>query len=263
MFFQIKRRTQNQIIMKTVRTILIVALAVTSVTASAQYGRHGSSSSFSLGAKTGLNFAWVTSETPEGFKGVPATGLQLGAVANFGVNENFSIQPELLFSQKGYKIRDDGTTPDVSYSSSLTKNYVEIPVLAKVTFGNDNSNARVFLNAGPYIGIWATGKMKSRYSYEGDSDTDIELINFHDYDYVEDGVALNRVDLGLSFGGGVAIAAGPGSFLLDVRYNIGLSDQMRYVNKKEIKESYLEDGEHYKSTANRSVGLSVGYAFSL
>ncbi len=251
--------------MKTRTTLLIATLVVMTISASAQYGSKGSSSGFSLGAKSGLNLAWVTAEIPDRLNRVPATGLQIGAVANIGVNENFSIQPELLFSQKGYKTKDDGTIPDMSWSSKFIKNYIEVPVMAKVTFGNDNSGARVYLNAGPYIGIWASGKMKSRYSYEGDSDTEIELIDPDDF-RMEDGesIAYNRVDFGLSFGGGVAIAAGPGNLILDVRYNIGLSDQMRFDDKSQWKDLYKElTGESYKNTANRAVGLSVGYAFSL
>src|SRR5688572_25872910 len=59
-------------------------------------------------------------------------GIHSGLAAKFAVSDVFSVQPELLFSQKGIKIKND------DYETSTTMNYIEVPVLAKLSFGSDN-----------------------------------------------------------------------------------------------------------------------------
>lgn len=71
------------------------------------------------------------------------------------------------------------------------------------------------------------------------------------------------MDLGLQFGGGVAIQAGPGSLVLDARYGLGLS-----TFTKNYKETISGDGYSftYETKADgkhRNFYLTVGYAFPI
>ena len=77
-------------------------------------------------------------------------GFQAGVVADFGISNQFSITPELLFSQRGSK-------GNISY---LTLNYMQLPVNATYKFdvGNDS---KLFVFAGPYLSYALSGKIKT------------------------------------------------------------------------------------------------------
>ncbi|PYF72357.1 porin family protein [Pedobacter nutrimenti] len=141
--------------------------------------------------KAGLSLSRqsISNVSGEGFK----TGFTAGLGLNFQIaKSSFSIQPELNYVSEGTKIK--GT--NLKYNL----NYLEIPVLAKYTFGP------VYVNAGPSLGLAVGGKEKMEALY---------------------GAKINKLDFGIQMGAGVAIPAGKGSILLDGRYALGLTD----VNK--------------------------------
>jgi len=125
-------------------------------------------------------------------------GLDLALIAEFPLGENFAISPEFHWMQKGSKIEDiNGSFPE----STSTLNYLEIPVLAKFTFG-DEAAFNVFF--GPSIGYLFSGTDK-----DGDGNTnDIDLDDF------------NRTELGAHLGAGIRL----GPVVLDVRYILGFSN---------------------------------------
>ena len=125
-------------------------------------------------------------------------GLDLALIAEFPLGENFAISPEFHWMQKGSKIEDiNGSFPE----STSTLNYLEIPVLAKFTFG-DEAAFNVFF--GPSLGYLFSGTDK-----DGDGNTnDIDLDDF------------NRTELGAHLGAGIRL----GPVVLDVRYILGFSN---------------------------------------
>jgi hypothetical protein len=159
------------------------------------------------------------------------TGFQIGAVANFTVNEMFSIQPELLLVQKGF---ESGNDEDGTMKATL--NYLEVPVLAKITFGTETFKG--FITGGPTLGY----AMSGTNSYELNGQEESEDIEFDDE---ED----NRFETGLSIGVGAGYKVGAGELNLDVRYGLGLSS----LNKDNDEVSFK----------NRVIGVSVAYLFSL
>jgi len=210
--------------------------------------------SISVGPKVGLNFSTVgytdgdkklIDESNE--DKTTLTGLHFGVAANIGVNDMFSIQPELLYSQKGAKWEDSGN------ELSTTTNYLEIPVLAKFTFGSDD--LKFFVNAGPYVGYMVSGKHKMVWDDE-DISTDIEFDYPDQNDFFpdENRVKPNRLDLGLALGAGVGVQAGPGTFNIEARYGLGLTDISTYEKERP---------NEYPKSSNRNFGFSVGYMFPL
>lgn len=165
------------------------------------------------------------------------TGLQAGVVLNLAVNDLLSFQPELLFSQKGFKVEesDGGVNMELVRKAS----YLEVPVLAKFTFGSEA--LRGFATMGPYAGYWLGGNESFRVN-----STEInEDVDFDNEDY-------NRLDVGGSFGVGMAYQLGAGALNLDVRYSLGLSDVNKY-------DSNGRDGE--PKLTNRVFGISLAYLF--
>lgn len=133
----------------------------------------------------------ISSVAVDGSNPDSKAGLVVGAGLDIPVADIFSVQPELLFIQKGF----EGFDP-VHY------NYLEIPVLGKVNFGTDQIKA--FANIGPSFGFLVG------VSSDGDR------IDLDDSD--------NRLDVGLQLGGGVGIPAGPGTVQVELRYGLGLTN---------------------------------------
>lgn len=141
-----------------------------------------------FGLKAGANYTSVTADNTDAIES--KIGLQAGALANFGLSDLISIQPEVLYSQKGYQLEADS---DIK----LKLNYIDIPVLVKV-----NADG-LFFEAGPQLGILAGAKIT-----DGDDDED-----------VKDG--YNTVDFGYVAGLGYQAESGP---MIGLRYNGGISN---------------------------------------
>lgn len=88
--------------------------------------------SLKFGAKIGANFSTLDGD---GFNGDNLTSFHVGALAEINILENFSVQPELLYSSQGTKIG----------SEDLKLDYVSVPVLAKFYLISD----KLSLEAGP------------------------------------------------------------------------------------------------------------------
>lgn len=155
--------------------ILAAAMGLT-VTAEAQ--------TTSFGPRVGANFS--TLRVFEGEKVYPpqykenimyTTGAQFGAVVNISLSGRFSIQPEILYSQKGYKAQISFVENDPvgDMREKLRMNYLEVPVLAKLSFGSEKLQG--FLSVGPSLGYWMNGK--SDWSYAG-------LAEKEDYEFKDD-----------------------------------------------------------------------------
>lgn len=168
----------------------------------------------------------------------------------------FSIQPELLYIQKGGALKASEMGETLKIKETL--NYIEMPLLAKVSFCKDAVKA--YLNAGPSLGYALGGKYSFYYSgfgYTRDKEGKIkfgeEPANYNGDDRYYGKESVNRRDLGLQFGGGLKLKTGTGAFLLDVRYGLGLSN----YNKENTTHHLKADGK------NRALAVSLGYAIPL
>jgi opacity protein-like surface antigen len=156
------------------------------------------------GAKVGVNFANVSVDAPDdsefNFEDQieNKTGLVVGGFVEAPITPQFSVQPEVLFSMKGFKIKD--TDPDIK----TEVNVVEIPILAKFKFAT-MSSAKPYIVAGPGFGFVASAKQKE----EGFDDVDLKELD-----------VIEKFDPSFITGGGVDI----NKFLVEVRYDWGLKD---------------------------------------
>ncbi len=221
----ISPKTKQMFIMK--KVFLSLLLAASAYTASAQ---------ITVIPKVGVSIANVTSKFQGGsISSESKVGLQLGAALEIGINEMFAIQPELLFIQKGGKSTfDDGFGKT---STSVTLNYLEIPVLVKVRFGNEKLKFHV--NAGPSVGIAMSGTYTREKGGVSRSE-DAKIGSSKDTD------DLTRTDIGLQFGGGITFS----NFVIDLRYGLGLSNT-------------VPGGDANNSSLNRAIGITVGYAIPI
>lgn len=154
-----------------------------------------------FGATAGLNLANLTSED-EDDETAMKMGFNLGLVMNYELAPMFSLQPGILFSMKGAK--SDET------DASVALNYIEVPVLAKVT-PVKSANFDFGFFAGPYLGIKLS---EAFYDENGDK---IEIP-----DTLEDW--YTTTDFGLSFGLGAGVPLGLMKLGLNAGYSLGLSN---------------------------------------
>jgi hypothetical protein len=183
--------------------------------------------SISYGVKAGASLTSYTGKNTGDLKNV--VGFHGGLVANFAVNDAFSIQPELLYSMKGAKSEETigGYTDKVT--SRL--HYIDVPVLARVNAGG------LFFELGPQIGFLVAAKSKEEISGGVGSGT----YNYNVKDQVK------SVDFGYAAGLGYQISNGPG---IGLRYNGGFSDLDK--NSRSGSSS---------STHNSAFQLYVSYMF--
>lgn len=150
-----------------------------------------------FGVRGGVNFANLNDTDAD----VDArTGIMAGAYLNLPIsNSPVSIQPEVLYTQKGFESGDNTYQLD----------YVEVPVLARFDFIT-NSGLRPHVYFGPYIGFNVNAEIDGEDEgtlFPDDSQTNIDDIT-------------NDTDFGVSVGAGLDF----GRFDLGVRYNAGLTE---------------------------------------
>lgn len=154
---------------------LFAVVALMAVSANAQ---------LKFGVKAGLNLANLGGDMEDTKMKI---GLMVGGFANYAINDQLSIQPELMFSQAGAKYE----VLDETYKMNL--NYIVLPVMLKYSFGAIN------LQAGPQLGFLLSAE---------DDGEDIKEF-------------LKSTDLGLNIGAGYQIMENLG---VEARYNLGLSN---------------------------------------
>lgn len=179
--------------------ILLLALFVVGASASAF-----SQAQFSLGIKGGLNFASIdASSLSETYDS--RTGYHFGAFGQLKFTK-FAIQPELLFSQQGTKVKVNGDDFESNFS------YVNIPILLKLY-----TVAGINIQAGPQFGFLAS---------EDWDDRDFKSSDFS--------VAMG-IGWDLPFG-----------LTVDARYNLGISDINDTASAEEIKNKVWQVSLGYK-----------------
>jgi hypothetical protein len=172
------------------------------------------------GVKAGLNLSTLTGDIPDEAKLRP--GFHAGVVAEFKLTEQFSIQPELLYSQQGMKY--DVTEDGVDVKSTWKVDYLTLPIAAKYYIIEGLS-----IEAGPQIAYRVGAKIKMTADGYNDENYDIKD-------------ETKAIEFGII--GGVAYDLPMGVFF-QARYNAGISK----VN---------DDDDNVK---NGVLQLSVGYKF--
>lgn len=115
--------------------ILMIAMVMLTITNSYAQTETTSSSTDNreklfFGLKVGTNYSNVYDSQGEDFVADSKFGLAGGAFVSIPIGSFFGIQPEVLFSQKGYK--STGTFLGSSYSMTRTTDYLDIPLLVAI-----------------------------------------------------------------------------------------------------------------------------------
>lgn len=182
-----------------------------------------------LGVKGGWNNATVHVERAEGLDFDHINSFHVGALMGVDVHPSLAIELEALYGRKGYGVSA------VDIDGKTEAGFLQLPLLLRVKIPTRAGPVTPHLFAGPAVGFelhcQVSGTELGVTVDESCDDFDLER---------------KKVDIGVLFGAGLGIAAGPGSVLLDVAYDLGL----RNLNDDPIGDEKIQ---------SRTFCLSVGY----
>jgi hypothetical protein len=182
----------------------VVAVALLALTAVANAAPDGT---VSKGLKISLNSAdMMGAGVPSGL--TPQTGFAAGAYLDWRLAGRASIQPEILYTQKGGEV-ESGTNP---YEYHF--DYVEIPVLLKLTMAGPGAAFRPHIYAGPFVGFKIDARIET-YSGRDQEESAEQTLS-----------SARGIDAGFAVGVGTDLAIGPGRVVLDLRYGKSLVSAM-------------------------------------
>lgn len=185
-------------------------------------------------------------------------GFNVTAFADFGVGNNFFIQPGVSLQNKGAKFESTnavtlGNTTATTVSTNKTSLMtIEVPINAVFRIPTGDAGA-IQLSAGPYVGFNISGKNKlesttttrnnaanTSTTATSSSDDDLSFGSATDKNY-------SSTEFGANFG--LAYRTNSG-FLVGANYGLGFSNLIP-------KDARSGDAK----LSNRVLGFSVGYSF--
>lgn len=178
-----------------------------------------------LGIKGGLNYADLNIED---FETKNLVGYHFGGFISVPISDNFSFQPELLYSARGTKAEYD--ILNLKGESTLKTNYIDVPLQGVIHFGDI-----IQIQAGPYISFLTN----SKFSTSGDLGDDVENLDNDNF---------KNMDYGLTVGA----TANIGVFIIGGTYNYGLQE----IQDSEVADVLLGSAKH--RYVELFVGLRIG-----
>lgn len=187
-------------------------------------------------------------------------GFSGGLVFLIENKEKYGLYTEFLYATKGKKVEshaNDYVTNEATYQ------FIEVPLMFRVKFKQPKYSW--FLQLGPELNYWLGGKGEFTM-YEADRNETVTYeykVNFggpeNSFDYMNVD-EVNRLQLGLAFGGGVIFELKNSNFLsLNLRFTYGHSYMGGY-NSGSIPNIGLVDNFEY---TNNVLSVSTVYYFDI
>lgn len=198
-----------------------------------------------IGVKAGVNLSKYagTGAFDQDYK--TNVGYNFTAYGDFGVGNNFFIQPGISLQNKGTKVESTGTVGGNTVTGTFKQDVmaIEVPINAVLRIPTGDAGA-LQVSAGPYVGFNISGKNKYSGGLENSG------VSFQDRD-IEFGSEANddisSVDFGANFGLAYRLNNG---VTIGANYGLGLSNLVP-------KDARSNDDK----LRNRVLGFSVGYSF--
>ena len=185
-----------------------------------------------IGITAGLNASNVTTNNDDVSFDYKA-GFQAGLVTDFAITENFSVIPELLFSQRGFKMKVG--VENIEASVSTTLNYLQLPINLAYKF-DVGYGSKLFIFAGPYVGYGISTSVSGKA--KGFTASSSNAVKFGS----KDG-EINPLDFGLNVGIGYQYE----KVFFKCQFNPG------FANLSNVKDV---------TSKNINVAVTAGYFFN-
>lgn len=163
-------------------------------------------------------------------------GFHAGLTANLPLFLGFSLQPSVIYQQKGtqYEL--------LSSSASSKMGYIEVPL--QLQFGIDLVLLRPYVFAEPFVGYAVSNNVKASSSLE-----DVSLNGTWDN--------VNRFEYGLGLGGGLDLG---GKAQISLKYFWNFDDSSIDKNIEQIASSWWSSAKSSISEKKTFNGLAVSLA---
>lgn len=157
--------------------LLLASVALMANIGNAQNLNADTRDKIQVGLKVGANLSNIYDSEDEDFTADPKLGLAGGVFASIPIGTFIGVQPEILFSQKGYK--GSGSILGSEYSYSRTSNFIDVPLLVAI-----KPISALTILAGPQFSFL----MKETYKFDN------EFINISDeQDFENDNIRKNTL----------------------------------------------------------------------
>ena len=215
--------------------LLLIALffSIASFAQQVQYGMAAGVSSYSIKGNAAANLQQALNFTNGIVSTSPVTGFYAGGYATIPLANNFSIEPGMYYSTKGYALKGDFSVKGIDILSAnataqLRSSYIEMPLLLKANFNG------LQLFAGPQVAYLANASINTTAGIAG-----INLFNSK-MDFTNQ---LNRWDVGVTGGIGYQFTNG-----------------VRITGSYERGLSKVDAGQSVKSY-NQGFKIGAGFSF--
>lgn len=213
------------------KLLLLSAFALSMITLQAQKAA-STNSDIQFGIKAGVNAATTSDGFGSGslFKDPNyKVGLILGGFMRMPLGQNFTLQPELIYSGEG-SVQDGkyGNVSNNNYAQifNVTLNYLQLPVMFQY-----NSKGGFYLEAGPQFGLLL--KAEREYKFPGSASVTTDLKD------AAKGFAFG-------FGGGLGFNTKSG-LGFGARYTARLSEVLdKNASGASLKGTAISLGIHYR-----------------
>lgn len=217
-------------------TLTLLGLVAVSTSALAQQ-------EVKFGPKAGVNFATLNGKDAK--EADMQVGFHIGAFAEIKFNEQFAIQPEILYSTQGAQTKGTIQVMGVTanYEGGVKSSYINVPIMAKYYVVPSFA-----VEVGPYVGFLMKAEAESNISAMGASQ---ELKQD-----IKD--ASNTVDFGVGVGASFNLDNG---FFVGARYNLGLTKIYKDYKAETEFENVFIDSSSETDAKNGVIQVSVGFKF--
>ncbi|MBR4065883.1 MAG: PorT family protein [Bacteroidaceae bacterium] len=223
--------------MRRVLSILLLLLIALNVSAQIEEPRRR----IEIGVSGGINLNTIDLQPTmrqEMHKGING-GLSIRYTSEKYFSMICAAQLEVNFSQRGWKEDFDDKTGNW-YSRTL--NYIEVPLLAHLSWGKEERGFQFFVNIGPQFGFF----INDSEEYNGNWNPEERPVSLKPI-YGKD--VQNSFDYGIIGGAGVELKTKAGNFFIEGRYYYGLADIFR--NSKT---------DPFGRSANQTISARLGYS---
>ena len=165
---------------------------------------------YTVGVKGGLTAANFTGNDVQGTRW--QAGFATGVFLTYHFVENLSLQPELIYIQKG--ANHVLTGPDQNQTARVLLDYVEIPVSVRMTLPLLARRASLYLMAGPSIAFRASCEVRTENSAASNTE-ECNDAALH--------LRIRSIDGNMTGGAGFGLHLTDATFFMETRYHIGLA----------------------------------------
>ncbi len=220
--------------MRSIRTLIVIITLIAIAGSSAYAGRT------SFGIKAGLNMSNASNVPEDWDESIEwNSGFTGGVFVNHALSDNFSLQPELLFTQKGF----GGSLVDDVVELVLSLDYFELPILAKYAF-SAGKKFRPTLFAGPTFAYCSSSELTlSTWIFSAD-------IDFSSL--------THTTDFGIVLGGGFDYDTGGGTLIIDARLTWNFTKVILSGDFEINGETETIEADDF---TNYGLSFTLGYAF--